>query len=376
MDGERADTSPVSKYDEIIESPDDSSGPLTFGIELEFLFPVLRKDCNDPHPSDNRQVHRFIGYDEISLQFVAILERACDIRFRLAKDDVFREPHGNVVLYDKWRLTNDNSVRFRKRSPEEYIWNGREITSVIMRADDPAVYVKRITDVCHAIRQARVHLNQSTSVHVHVGRGEESFSLLTMKKASTLIWLVDEMLMQLHHPCRRESTHCRPLSNFSALGALTPREVIEGGNLLSESQAEQMQQFVPTTFPSKKTLQASKRIGELVDLMCNLQEPRLYRGSVGFTRFLPAGKTGGNTHTFEFRQMAGCLDPAPIIHWFKDLLFKVLTGGSTFTAFDLLLELNLVEEERYFRSAVERYNTSLEFYVGENSGCLFVPQSE
>ncbi|OTA61533.1 hypothetical protein K449DRAFT_434616 [Hypoxylon sp. EC38] len=391
MEGNNSNGSVVSKYDEIIESPDDSSGPLTFGIELEFLFPLLRDGASDPDPTEKRPLHSFVGYDDTDRQLIDVLEKACDIRFRLSKQDVFHEPHSNVVIYDKWRLTNDNSVRFRKLGPREYIWTGREITSEVMRADDPAVYVKRITDVCHAIRQARVHLNQSTSVHVHVGRGEESFSLLTMKKFTTLILLVDDMLMKLHHPCRQECFHCRLLSESSALASLGHRELMEGSNGLNESQSKQMLQFVPNTSPTVKVLRASKCIRELAEMMCNPNEPQIYRGSVGFTRFLPAGKTGGNTHTFEFRQMAGCLDPVPIIHWvrvclalvdfarlsdaqrYKDLLAKIMTGGSTFTAFNLLSELNLVEEEKYFRSSVEGYSQNLEFYAGENSGCLFVP---
>ncbi|KAI1410495.1 putative amidoligase enzyme-domain-containing protein [Hypoxylon sp. FL1857] len=394
MDGEFTDMPPVSKYDEIIESPDDSSGPLTFGIELEFLLPLLKKGASDPNPDEKRPPHIFVGYENIDRQILDTLEGACDIPFRLSSHDIFREPHDNVVLYDKWRLTNDNSVRFRKVRLEEYLWIGKEITSEVMRADEPAVYVKRITDVCHAILQARVHLNETTSVHVHVGRGEESFSLLTMKKFASLIFLVDEMLMKLHHPCRKDSFHCGPFSQTSVLGTLGAPELMEGSRQFNEAQKQQIHQFVPKTSPSVKALQASGSIEELINLMCNVRQPEIYRGSVGFTRFLPAGKTGGNTHTFEFRQMAGCLDPGPIIHWvrvclalvdfarlsdaktFKDLLEKILNGGSTFTAFDLLLELKLVEEERYFRSSVEGYKNSLDFYVGESSGGLFVPQSE
>lgn len=92
--------------------------------------------------------------------------------------------------------------------------------------------------------------------------------------------------------------------------------------------------------------------------------------------------------------MAGCLDPDPIIHWarvcialvdfarlsdaaaFKNLVEKILKGGKAFTALDLLRELNLVEEERYFRQSVAGQKTSFGLYPGAESGKLFLDPME
>jgi hypothetical protein len=90
------------------------------------------------------------------------------------------------------------------------------VTSEIMKVSDRD-YDQKITSMCKAIRGTRVHLNSSAGVHVHVGRGHEGFSILTLKKFSALLWLVDEALLRLHHPNRQNSTHCPLLSNLADL---------------------------------------------------------------------------------------------------------------------------------------------------------------
>lgn len=130
--------------------------------------------------------------------------------------------------------------------------------------------------------------------------------------------------------------------------------------------------------------------------MCNRDpyQTVFNRTSVSFSRFISCrGK--GNLHTFEFRQMAGCLDPGPIMHWarvcialvdfarlsdavaFRGLVEKILKGrGTTFTAFDLLRELGLVEEEKYFRQSVAGYKTMFGLYPGAEAGKLFLDPME
>ncbi|KAI2628573.1 hypothetical protein GGR54DRAFT_636290 [Hypoxylon sp. NC1633] len=371
---------PVSKWDKIIESPDDSRGPLTFGIELEFLVPFIKKGEEDPHPKEERPPFR-CSFVEFDRQILDVIEPFSHIRFRSQLKDLYHPPHNNVVRYDSWRLVKDASVKYV--GPKfEYLWAGREVTSDVMRSDDPVWYVKRITDVCRAIRETRVHLNRTTSVHVHVGRGDESFSLLTMKKFATLIFYVDEMLLKLHHPWRQKSSHCRLIALTSRLGKKTMKELMEGGDPLDSAQAGQMDEFVPIAPDVMRTQQATKSIEDLAYLMCDPILNGFVRGSVAFRRFMPAGSSGGNTHTFEFRQMAGCLEPGPIIHWvrvclalvdyarlseppkYKALLWKVLNGEVDASA--LLLELNLVEEEKYFRTSVEGYANSVAFFTGQD----------
>ncbi|KAI1373519.1 putative amidoligase enzyme-domain-containing protein [Hypoxylon crocopeplum] len=403
MAGEYKDKSPISKYDEIIESPDDSSGPLTFGVELEFLVAYLNVGVDDPDPNEERDLIRAGTYEEGSRKVLKIVQNgAFHISFRSGENDIYIDPHFDIPRYNAWRLVHDGSLNFTRS--KDYTWMSKELTSEIMGYDNPDFYVSRITDVCRAVRQTRVHLNRTTGVHVHVGRGEESFSLITMKKFATFIWFADDLLLGLQHPYRRECHYCRPLHSASGLGKRAASNLLRKGNPLSEAQEEEMNSFIPTTLLLMQTLQANKSIGEMADLMSDPTEPgsvnsyavaRAFRGSVGFCNFMPMGKTGGNTHTFEFRQMAGSLEPDAIIHWarvcmavvdfarlsdaprFKDLIGKIVKGEAEFSAFDLLLELGLVEEEKYFRSTVAGYKSGkLGFFPGAEEGRLFLPKLE
>ncbi|KAI1458697.1 putative amidoligase enzyme-domain-containing protein [Annulohypoxylon moriforme] len=376
----------ITKYDKIIESPDDSKGALTFGIELEFLVPFLKRGECDPFPHEKRPLFKFENYFEADALILNVLENACDLPLRHEISDQYRSPHHSVVLYDAWRLVKDSSVRFQKSDWKYYTWAGREITSVVMGSDDPKAYTEKITKICRAIRQLRVHLNLATSVHVHVGLGDEPFSLLTIKKFITLILLVDDMLMGLHHPKRRESRYCYLVSRCSAVSKLEPNRSKDYDDLMKRSLEQRMGEFIPEGPMTKQALQATKSIQELAFMMDDPDNIGYYRGSVSFARFLPEEGVGGNTQTIEFRQMAGCLDPDQIIHWvkvcvalvdfarladaerYKSLLEKLMAKKSTFSAFDLLLELGLGEEEKHFRAQVKGYESNLDFYPGESSG--------
>lgn len=248
----------ISKYKEIIESPHDNSGPLTFGIELEFVLAYLDLGP-DPDPQDQRPPLRVFrgssgGYsNNVSREIVRALKAASDLPFRREADDEYEAEY--LVRYNQWRLVTDFSVYHQDPlTLDGYNWVGKEITSVVMRSDEPQAYTQKITDVCRAIRQMRVTLNKTTSVHVHVGRGEESFSLLTMKKLGTLIFLTDKMLLGLHHPARQTSTWCSEFLEGSNLQKKTDQAKLTGENPLSEAQAEEMDEFVPQTHPLEMSL--------------------------------------------------------------------------------------------------------------------------
>ncbi|KAI1763409.1 putative amidoligase enzyme-domain-containing protein [Hypoxylon sp. FL1150] len=406
----------IPKFDGIIETPNDGEGPLTFGLELEFLVPVLVNNAwSDPHPQDGRIAFRhdcdpgvpWLDLDHQTLndsfqkQTRHALEKACGLAFRLAKEDIWHQPHGNVPHYNVCRLSSDATVKFEGRhftNYRPYEWDGMEVTTEVLDCDDdPAFYQQRIIEVCRSIRSMRVHLNETCGVHVHVGHGDESFSLVTMKKFATLIFLADEQLLQLHHPSRRNNHHCQVLSNSSFIHKLTIEGLLADGRAkISSVPRQEMNTFIPARHDfrhMRQILQATKGIEELAKVMGDESYPTATRGTVGFRRFLPAGRTGGNTHTFEFRQMVGCLDPEPIIHWvrvctaftdfarlstpekYKDLLSQMM-DNTAFSGFDLLLALGLVEEEKYFRAKTQAWSQGreLELYDGEEDGLLFVPK--
>lgn len=266
QDGDQSTTFTTSKFDQIIETPDDSQGPLTFGIELEFLVPVIRNVYwDDPHPQDGRPAFRYntqasLYFDSDPYQLTCdlddkirdVLEKACDVRFRLGREEIWHAPHDNLPLYDACRLVGDETLAFRTgrfSNHEAYEWVGKEVTSDVLSCDDPEFYTKRIRDICRAIRAMRVHLNSTCGVHVHVGHGDESFSLVTMKKFSTLILLVDELLLDLHHPSRTKNGHCAPLESWSYVQSRDIEGLLDDNRvLLTPGERQQMNEFVPTRF--------------------------------------------------------------------------------------------------------------------------------
>lgn len=161
--------------------------------------------------------------------------------------DEYIEPHDNVLKYDHWRLIQDSSVQIAtklgypaSRFPA-YHWDGKEITSEVLSSTDPD-RVRKLTEVCRVMRSHRVHLNENTSVHVHVGRGDGGFTLLTVKKVITFLWFADLKLFDLHHPSRRKNLYCLPISEYSKLTEVDHTGIM--GTVDPEG-LEQMPQHVP-----------------------------------------------------------------------------------------------------------------------------------
>ncbi|RYP08790.1 hypothetical protein DL764_001701 [Monosporascus ibericus] len=421
------------KYDDIITAADDSSGGLTVGFELEVLFPALRRGVPDPHPFEHGAIYEEGNGDEVIPKhefkpphdfedmfdqwLLDHLQREMPYgdEFRTENDDVYYPPHDNVPRYDAWRLTKDGSLSYENGNPSRgsshlgYARMSREITSEVLssetdgNANNSTAYAAKITSVYRALRCARVHLNETTSVHVHVGRGDEAFSLRTIKKFAALLWVTDARVMSLQHPARRENEHCGPVTVESVLAAKSLEELRRensalGGHVRDEDVVEaQMMEYLPKLGAENvlgaqlRRIWAADGVEELARLMeCSGSTAVYERGSVGFTRFLPAGKTGGNTHTFEWRQMAGCLDPEAILHWarvcigftnfarlsnaatYKTLTTTIIQRGDTFTGLDLLEAIGLLPEASYFRQQVADYEQGhLDLFEGQSNESLF-----
>ncbi|RYP39529.1 hypothetical protein DL766_000351 [Monosporascus sp. MC13-8B] len=359
------------KYDDIIAAADDTSGGLTVGFELEVLFPTLHPDEFEPLGDFEDKFDRWL------LHYLQC-EMPDGNEFRTENDDVYYPPHDNVPRYDTWRLTKDGSLSYDNGNPSRgssrlrYAWMSREITSEVLSAEtdcntnNSTTYAAKITSICGALRRVRVHLNKTTSVHVHVGRGDEAFSLRTIKKPVTVeSVLAAKSLEEL----RREN---------SALGG-------PGGD--DDDVVEYLPKFGAENLVGAqlRRILGADGVEKLARLMeCSGRTAVYERGSVGFTRFRPAGKTGGNTHTFEWRQMAGCLDPQAIIHWarvfigytnfarlsdaatYKTLITTIIQHGDTFTGLDLLEAIGLLPEASYFHQGVADYEQGdLDLFEGQ-----------
>ncbi|KAI1638218.1 hypothetical protein F4809DRAFT_660029 [Biscogniauxia mediterranea] len=405
-----ADSEYISEYDDIVNASDDQSGALTFGVDLQFLVASVDDEGPDPTHGESRPLLRTPEwddedimmrgevYDGVKNHIVDILNCEGELPIRYNGDGFYPPYNDYTPIYGVWRISCERSSIYEDETgPYPYLWHGREISSVIMSSDDPT-YPTEIEKVCRTLRQARIHLDETTSLYVHVGPGKESFSLLTVKKFATLYWLTEEKILSLHHPCRQSNRDCFFLTRMSKLATETSEEHIANERFFDTDRPEHMHEFVPSQLPTLLEAQlrqiwACTKIEEL-ELLMN-KGPTVtgvYTGSVGFERLLPTGKNPRcNTKSFEWRQMAGCLDPNSIIQWarvciaftdfartssaeeFNRLLITILELGSSYTGFHLLKSLGLHTEAEFFKKKVDGYAENQELYPGQSAGNLFVP---
>ena len=191
-----------AKYDRIIAARNDRSSTLTVGLELEMMFATLGSNIADPHPGAGDVYRGFLvdsgdssdHYDEgFDTWLVEHLEDNMPVGMNIRPEAI---DDGPLQGHRTWRVVHDGSVYYEPVNRDSnyneagswYDWVSREITSEVLDTRNEWKCGMKIDAVCRAIRKARVHLNDTTGVHVHVGRGEETFSLLTMKKFITLLW--------------------------------------------------------------------------------------------------------------------------------------------------------------------------------------------
>ncbi|KAK5626158.1 hypothetical protein RRF57_001873 [Xylaria bambusicola] len=368
----------IPKIDEIIEAHDDSTETLTCGVELEFLLPSIDHVAQDPDPDiANKLLYRStsrtpeIAHEEIRKQLITTLGQLEGVSFRAMDDDDFHPPHDNVAVYDSWRLGSDRTVNKDCEgngcSKTSYNWTGCELTSPVMNTHD---YATNVDNICRVLKTVRIHLNKSTSVHVHVGRGDEPFSLLTVHKFVTLYWLTENAIFGLHHPSRETNRYCLPLTKYSVL-AKQSQSALDSEDGCPNDQGHRFEDYVSEAGLSRLRRTQLRRIwtcGSIeevaklmwirIDMDWKLPGPD-ERGAVGFCRFLPAGKSGGNISTFEWRQMSGSVDSNHINQWikaciaftdfcrlsdkvaFKEFVGKVIEKGDSYTGIELLKALDV-----------------------------------
>ncbi|KAI0421561.1 hypothetical protein F5X98DRAFT_370691 [Xylaria grammica] len=396
----------IPKIDDMIEARGDSAGTLTCGVELEFLVPSVNYLARDPDPNiKNQRLYKSRSRDlediktEVREQLLKTLRQLKDIPFRAMDDDDFHPPHDNVVVYDSWRLGRDSTVgrhagRGLSRGP--YDWTNCELTSSVMDSNE---YAAKIGDVCRVLKSVRIYLNESTAVHVHVGRGDEPFSLLTVKKFAVLYWLTEKAILELHHPSRHDNKYSFRLTKYSTLASGSWVALNDGARKLDNGDRT-MGDYIPEA--SLTTLRRAQlrriwdcgSIEEVAKLMqggCRKglkYQAAHKRGSVGFQRFLPAGKTGGNIQTFEWRQMAGSVDAGHINQWvkfciaftdfcrlsngpaFKRLVGEIIEKGEGLTGIELLEVLDV--DTQIFKHMLEVWAQNRGFCEDNEGKELFV----
>jgi len=153
------------------------SPPLTFGVEFECSFAVLKAGRKNPNPLERRKVN----FEE---NVVPALTIGNDIKNVLGAA-------GYPVTVDKvnietWEVTDDSTIHPPDMTahPEldAYSWVGIEIKSSAMYAVEGSF--KAITDVLAILTSTYcINVNESTGLHVHVGDGAyKGFSFDTARK--------------------------------------------------------------------------------------------------------------------------------------------------------------------------------------------------
>ncbi|KAI0425970.1 putative amidoligase enzyme-domain-containing protein [Xylaria sp. FL1042] len=400
----------ITKFNAMIEAEDDSTETLTCGVELEFLVASIHRKAQDPDPDitdkllykTERNEPELTVEKEVRAMLLRTLQQLEGVPFRNMGSDRNYQP---ATIYNHWRLGSDVTVmKFYddyiadSSTGGPYTWTNCELVSPVM---DSHNYATKIGDVCRVLNTVRIHLNDSTGLHVHVGRGNEPFSLLTLKKFVTLYWLTEEAIIKLHHPSRWRHLHC-PLLTKSSVLVVEALDNAEATRQRFGDNYQMMKDYVPVGKLTKlqhdqlRLLWNCRNIIDVAELMevSDVADDLTScgRGTVGFQRFLPNGSSRGNIQTFEWRQMAGSLNANHINQWveacikftdfcrlsdeatFKKFVENVIERGKHYTGIELLEALGV--DTHIFKNMKEVWDRDPDFKNDRSGKHLFFPIDE
>ncbi|KAI2630630.1 hypothetical protein GGR54DRAFT_162438 [Hypoxylon sp. NC1633] len=228
----------------------------------------------------------------------------------------------------------------RPSTPEGHFWLGFEFVSKVYRYRDFESAKLDLDTICSALREhyiASINVGRDSAfgssrcaTHIHWGLSGRPYELLTVKRVLTLMWVVEEMLMDLHATWRRDAKKYAALlqkgtnmatDNFSEL----PCWIKDPGR--DDMWDREMEQNVPPRIhtslhrgrPKVQWLWRAESVNDLAMLVGEASRSR--RASVAVTELLSAasGFTGkvrrSQLNTVEFRHMQGSLHPALIAAW-------------------------------------------------------------
>ncbi|KAI1405337.1 hypothetical protein F4819DRAFT_501976 [Hypoxylon fuscum] len=345
---------------------------LTYGVELQFLVPVLKGQQDDPHPTDTRFVTRVAeeATDEVIFQTITemLLQGIRNGRApawthrgplrprrnELSTMDQESQAVADMPKYSQWVVeVAQDLVPQNDAFGKLYTWVGVKIRTNKRNSAWPS-HFDLLADIVVFLRNdLRLRLPPTTSFMVHVG--EEIRDIMAyeigprwLRTFVTLMWFIEDHILLLCHQSRRTHPACMPLRRNSKLAVKPHDELIEelteeGLNKEDyEYWYNQMQYITPKTYLDKrardevesiwrskdaKTLLQKLASGRTVteynaEIRATVSNQFWGRGSVGFQGFcqdaLREGRVehnNGHTGTIEFRSMEGTLDPILMLHW-------------------------------------------------------------
>lgn len=264
-----------------------------------------------------------------------------------------------------WTLSQEESLMYHDKGREDkmplqhagvFWWCGFEVASEVFPGIDEGETKIRL--FCSALRQnfdVAVNLGRGKrrpGVHVHWSR-RGGFSDLAIRKLLTVMWVIEDSLMDLHASWRYGEDgrgYASRLRDNSIL-SLTEDEVVDFNlniqKLPSYTEAmkimentlhgdmhdeDEFRRYVPapdSNTPSLRDDEHIKRIWraktmkDIVELSC-CRDGKYLRGAIGLQETLPWDSEhqhmkirSSQLNTIEFRHMQGSLDPDNIMAWVK-----------------------------------------------------------
>ncbi|OTA66511.1 hypothetical protein K449DRAFT_402585 [Hypoxylon sp. EC38] len=234
---------------------------------------------------------------------------------------------------------NGKRMAVRPETQEGYFWLGFEFVSKTYRYQELEFSKSDLEITCKTLRAGfLVSINAGKEskdassrcgTHIHWGLSGTEYDLLTVKRVLTLMWVVEETLMDIHATWRQNAKKYDALlqqgtniatDNISKLPSWT-------ADLNKGEWTHDMEQNVPPTVqgslhcnkPKIQWLWRAETMNDLAMLIGEAKKSR--RASVGITELLPAvsdfpGKVRrSQLNTIEFRHMQGSLHPTLIAAW-------------------------------------------------------------
>ncbi|KAI1453468.1 hypothetical protein F4805DRAFT_366417 [Annulohypoxylon moriforme] len=366
-----------------------SSNPITYGIELQFLVPVLLSDRRDPHPSDPREatvVDSVVDSESaVTRDILHILRGLAEVpttthlgppyptREAFDKLDQESQAVSGRAEYSQWIVTIDNSlIPYQDPFHTDYIWVGVKVKSN-KRNLSQAGHFDQIGKAIGVLRaNLRIRVPSTTSLSIHVGetgRDEQTWDSgpVFFRTFCTMWWFLERYVMQLAHPSRLTNEACLPLRENSQISR-NPIEELEKDEMHSVDYAhmyQKMQYIIPLLTGPEMTIIQSFWKAKNAATICQrltvpvnkwvrmgvmqMPVPGEGKGSIGFSGFcrraLPEINVHNNGHTgtIEFRCMEGTLDPLLIINWLAVVtrLYDFSRRGNTADILGILQKSNL-----------------------------------
>ncbi|RDW92213.1 hypothetical protein BP5796_01607 [Coleophoma crateriformis] len=294
---------------------------LSFGIELEFVIALL-KDPNHPLTAEEHQNrYQHIPSDDlrgplqgkdglpIAPTALTVHRHICQVLVN-AGIKCETEYDQKEDEYTTWLVTSDLSI---EAPPGEFAdgfhWYGIEVKS-------PARYYFRdsITDI-----------RKSTGLHVHVGIGNQSYSMQHLRRLAAFLWAFENYFDTLHPEHRINNQYSRSMRYAS--GWVAERSHID-------TVKNGVQHFLTSPFSS---------LSELAGEVCSFRET-----AYNFFNFRgPEFGFEDGTKTVEFRQHEGSLDEDVISQWIHVCvgIVQFCRCTSDTTEFDALFDKMTVYED-------------------------------